>query len=125
MIDRCTNIESTYYKNYGGRGITICDNWRTFQNFYADMSLTYKKGLTLDRINNDSNYSVENCRWATRKEQANNTRNIEKAIKITYKGITDSIANWAKFFNIKRTTLDMRIRKYKWPIERAFMKGVS
>ncbi len=125
MKSRCHNKKDSDYKRYGERGITICNRWNKFKNFYNDMCSTYKKGLTIDRIDNNGNYSPGNCRWATRKEQANNTRHIEKAKKYYYKGIEDTIANWAKFFRIKKTTLYMRLNEYGWSIEKAFFTPVG
>lgn len=73
MIKRCTKPNRKDYKYYGGRGITVCERWRVYENFLADMG-ERPKGLSIDRINNDGNYEPNNCRWATREEQRANQR---------------------------------------------------
>lgn len=73
MRQRCNDENSRDYKNYGGRGISVCSEWDIFENFYNDMGKC-PDGLSLDRINNDLGYDKSNCRWATRKEQNNNRR---------------------------------------------------
>lgn len=73
MMARCLNPNAPDYVRYGGRGITVCDRWRTFANFLADMGVR-PAGLTLDRVDNSGNYEPDNCRWATLLEQRHNRR---------------------------------------------------
>lgn len=117
MIQRCLNVHNERYKDYGGRGITVCEEWRKFESFYLWANANgYKNGLTIDRINNDKGYSPDNCRWATVKEQNNNTR---KCRYITYKGKAQTIKQWAEELNINYDTLISRINKLHWSIEKA------
>ena len=74
MLARCTNPKRRDFKNYGGRGISVCERWRSFENFLADMGEKPPK-LSLDRVDNDENYGPDNCRWATQKQQVLNRRN--------------------------------------------------
>lgn len=73
MIQRCTNSNNSGYRNYGGRGIQVCERWLKFDNFYADMG-DRPSGMSLDRKDVDGNYEPSNCRWRTLREQARNTR---------------------------------------------------
>ena len=91
MLSRCNNKKNKAYKNYGGRGIKVCNRWRNVENFYEDMG-DRPEGKSLDRIDNNGNYCKENCRWATAKEQANNKRNNTTII---YKNEKTSIGSLA------------------------------
>lgn len=78
MIQRCQNPLAASYKNYGGRGIAVCERWRDFINFHTDMG-DPPEGKTLDRYpNNDGNYELDNCRWATREEQMESARKVRR-----------------------------------------------
>lgn len=114
---RCYNPVNPSYKDYGGRGIKMCDRWKnSFQNFYNDMIKSYIKGLSIDRINNDGNYELSNCRWATIKEQSQHRRNT---VYLTYQGRTQNLTQWAKELKINRKTLEKRL-KSGWSIEKSF-----
>ena len=115
---RCYNQKDLSYKNYGGRGITMCEEWRTsFKCFYDWAKKNgYKYMLSIDRIDNNKGYYPENCRWATAKEQANNRRSN---FLITYNNKTQNLLKWSEEKNIPYTTLRARIKVYRWDIKKA------
>ena len=100
--------------DYAGRGITVCDAWLKFENFYSDMGEA-PDGMSLDRINNDGNYEPSNCRWATRQQQNTNKRNN---VFIEWQGKRQTIREWERELSMKSTTLRNRFR-LGWTIERA------
>ena len=87
MIQRCTNPKRKEYKNYGGRGIFVCQEWLDVNNFIKDMYLSFIDGLSLDRIDNDKGYSKDNCRWANQTIQSRNTRLLRVDNKSGYRGV--------------------------------------
>ena len=88
MLNRCNNPKSKDYKDYGGRGITVCDRWLDVKNFIEDMYSSFKEGLTVDRIDVNKNYDKENCRWTTKNIQSRNTRKIISTNKSGYRGVS-------------------------------------
>lgn len=106
MKQRCNNPKAQDYKNYGGRGIRVCYEWETsFENFYADMG-DPPDDTTLDRIDTNSDYSMENCKWATWKEQHNNRRDNHL---LTAFGRTQSLTAWSEETQIPVSTLKNRM----------------
>ncbi len=109
MKRRCLNPSRPEYKNYGGRGITVCQRWiDDFQSFWDDMKCPAPLGLTLERINNDGPYSPDNCRWASRAEQCRNQRSN---VLITHKGETRTATDWASHLGIPWQTVFNRIAR--------------
>ena len=119
MKQRCYYKKSIGYKNYGGRGIKVCDEWKNdYVKFYEwSINNGYKDNLTIDRININGIYEPNNCRWITRKEQNNNMRTNRY---ITYNNQTKTIAQWAETLNMSPQKLKYRIDH--WSIEKAFNK---
>ncbi len=120
MKDRCLNPDCKYFKNYGGRGITICERWLTFENFFSDMVSKYQEGLSLDRINNNGNYCPENCRWTTAKTQMRNRRSNRK-IQV---GAEELCLNEiAEKIGMNSNTFHARLSR-GWNVERAMNEPV-
>lgn len=117
--ERCFNPNKTKYSIYGGRGITICDEWKNDFKAFREWAMAngYNDTLTIDRIDANGNYEPSNCRWATQKEQQNNKRNNHL---ITFNGETHTLTEWASIKNIPRRTLQDRIYK-GWKIEKSLI----
>ena len=126
MIQRCRNEKHPYFKDYGGRGITVCDEWLGTEGFirFNEWAMTngYQDNLTLDRIENDKGYSPNNCRWVDQLTQNNNKRSNKR---YEYNGESHTISEWARIYGIKYTTLDTRLNKRGWDIEKALTREVT
>lgn len=120
MKGRCLRSTHTAYPDYGGRGIGICDRWKeSFENFHADMGDPPGPGYSIERNDVNGNYEPGNCKWATVREQRRNTRST---VRLTYNGVTKSLAEWAEETGLHRTTIATRLRKLKWSVARALGK---
>lgn len=111
MKTRCYNKNELRYKDWGGRGIKVCDEWQDFDGFYKDMFATYKEGLSLERIDNNGNYCKENCKWIPLAEQNNNSR---KSRWITINGETKTLATWIRESDVKSSTVRQRFYVLGW-----------
>ena len=121
LIQRCLNVNTSNYSRYGGRGITVCDRWHpsnenAFENFLSDMGDRPSSKHSLDRKDNDSEYSPDNCRWATATEQANNRRSNRL---FTHNGMTKTLAQWSRELGIKQATIRCRVDRYGWTVAKA------
>ena len=121
IIQRCTNPNQANDPRYGGRGITVCEAWRnSFYSFYSDMG-DKPAGASIDRIDNNGNYTPENCRWASPSEQANNRRayrHYKNANLIAHNGLEMTISEWSTHLGIRKGTLYRRFQ-CGWPVDRA------
>ena len=125
MLQRCYNPNNEHYKDYGGRGIKVCEEWHNENgvvNFYHwAMNNGYNDNLTIDRIDVDGNYCPENCRWVDYKTQNNNKRNTPY---IAYNGETHTPSEWADITGISMKAIYDRIIRDKWPVEKALATPV-
>lgn len=120
MKDRCCNPNNPRYKNYGGRGIIVCDSWiNSFKNFYSDMGDS--KGLSIDRIDVNGNYELSNCRWSNAKTQARNRTNN---IKFTYLNETLCASEWCEKIKMPSSTFFNRLDR-GWSIEKIIETPVN
>lgn len=121
--DRCSNPDAIGFPRYGGAGVKVCDRWNDpqtgFEAFLADMGERPSPRHSIDRIDNARGYEPGNCRWATVTEQANNKRSNHR---VTCRGETLTVAQWARRVGMKRDVLKQRLRA-GWPAERALTEG--
>lgn len=123
MKQRCLNPNNKAFKNYGGRGITICENWKnSFSLFIKDIGLRPSAKHSIERINNDGNYELSNCKWATREEQDCNKRTNRI---VTFLGKSQPLSAWCRELGVKRELVQYRIDKLGWTTEMAFTQAVS
>ena len=115
MLARCRNPKMRQYKDYGGRGIGVCEEWTNFVNFFEWAQGKWATGLTIDRIDNDGNYEPSNCRFITRKEQNRNTR---RNVKFEFAGELRTLAEISEITRVRYASLRWRLRK-GWSMERA------
>lgn len=129
MRQRCNNPKAKNFHNYGGRGIKVDKRWESFINFRDDMYEDYLKHIedfghkntTLDRVDNDKDYCKKNCKWSTRREQANNTR---KNLLLEYNGETLTLSQWSRKLKLPLTVIHKRIKYHGWSVEKALSTPV-
>ena len=119
MLARCRNPKRADYVRYGGRGVQVCERWRIYENFFADMGPRPSPHHSVDRIDNNGNYCPENCRWATRQAQGGNKRNSHL---IEFDGFTAHASQWSRATGVHIQTIFKRLRE-GWPVERALFAG--
>lgn len=120
MIQRCNNIKNQAYKDYGGRGIKVCERWLKFQNFLEDMG-ERPDGYEIDRIDNDGNYCKENCKWSSSKENCRNKRNNRF---LEYNNKKLCCAEWEEVIGIPQNIILLRIKR-GWSIEKTLTTPVK
>lgn len=121
MHERCERPAHKHFKDYGGRGIRVCEEWKVYEAFRKwSLENGYGEKLSIDRIDVDGNYEPSNCRWATMKEQQNNKRNNHK---LCFNGETHTITEWSEITGIGKTTIKERLN-HGWTTEEALTKPV-
>ncbi len=106
MLQRCQNPNCVRYYTHGARGISVCDRWETYASFIADMGRRPSKLYSIDRIDNDGDYEPGNCRWATRRQQQNNTR---RGRYLTHIGLRLTVAEWSRKIRVSQGTIRSRL----------------
>lgn len=114
MMVRCYYKRNNRYHLYGGRGITVCDRWKQFENFWTDMGRR-PEGMSLDRKDNNENYTPQNCRWASHRQQQNNRRNN---VLLEFQGESKTAPEWGRAVGLSGSLIQSRISN-GWSVERA------
>lgn len=122
MRRRCLSKDSADYKRYGGRGIKICEEWNVYETFLKDMGRRPTKSHSIDRIDNDGDYTPKNCKWSTKKEQNRNRRSNRK---LTIDGVTKLIVEWAEASGVRPINITNRLKLGWTPKEAVFTKERS
>lgn len=122
MKSRCYDPNEVSYKHYGGRGITVSADWMDFRNFERDMGGSFKKGLSLERIDNEKGYSKDNCKWIPLNQQAGNRRNVRHFL---HNGAMKTVRELSELSGIAHKMLYYRITQYGWPVELAMSLPAS
>lgn len=121
MLDRCYNPNNDQFEDYGARGITVCERWHEYANFFEDMGNKPTPKHTIERIDNDGNYCPENCKWDTRKNQNRNKRNNRI---LTVQGITGCMIELCEHFGISIQTASARLNGMGWSVEDTFLTPI-
>jgi hypothetical protein len=119
MMQRCFDKNYHAYNRYGGRGVSVCERWQSFENFYADMG-ERPDGMSLERLDNDGDYSPENVAWADAKSQANNRRSN---VVLEYKGEKKTMQQWCDELGLNIGTVWSRIKVHGYSVEKALTPG--
>jgi hypothetical protein len=117
MKARCNNPKHPQFGYYGGRGISVCTRWASFDNFLADMGKRPSDELSLDRIDVNGPYAPENCRWATVKQQ---NRNTTRSVYVEFRGETKTVAEWCELLRMRRAEYEARTRRMGMSPQEAF-----
>jgi hypothetical protein len=121
MLQRCSNPKNQSFARYGGRGIKVCERWRSFDNFIADMGFRPSDRHSIDRIDNDGDYEPSNCRWATIKEQ---TLNTSRNKRLTFDGRSMTISEWSDATGLHVDTIACRLKR-GWSVEKTLTAAVG
>lgn len=121
MKRRCLDVRHPFYKNYGAKGITVCERWMDFRNFYEDMG-DRPEGTTLDRLDNKMGYYKANCRWATKKQQIANRSNSKYFL---IDGEKKTMTEWANVYKVNPRLIHSRVTRLGWDIKRALTEPLK